>query len=57
MGREKVNSKGTIAALLKYFGLFLYDTVLFHEGGVGQCVQEDHWKGKKKTIRKRSMLD
>lgn len=40
MGRKKVNNKGTISALLKYFGLFLYDTVLFCKGEVGtMCVR------------------
>lgn len=55
IGKE-VNSKGTIAAVLKYFGLFLYDTVLFSKREVrAMCVRRP-LERKKKTIRKDQCL-
>lgn len=38
MERKKVNSKGAIAAVLKYFELCLHVTVLLCKGEVGECV-------------------
>jgi len=49
MGREKVNSKGTVAVLLNYFGLFLYDTMLFCKGEVGAMCVRGPLERKKKT--------
>lgn len=56
MERKKVNSKGAIAAVLKYFELCLHVTVLLCKGEVGNVCKRATGK-EKKTIRKRSMLD